>query len=264
MSPVALWGRPRFRALDRTAEVVLFVLAKEALRTDSPLDAEEQGLPAEVNLDTIGLQRSSRESVEGLLASLRVRAASDLGTTEALDSAQVVYRVRAVRQDPPDLGYLQGAWAVTRWLCSLGATAVLDGFPIVWRPSAEILEWRPDRELSIRREVSVTLETDAESGGKHILHTRGMGKFARFDLIARVQASEREKAGELLLGLAQAQALGHVLRVDRENWVTGVGGGRLVPYAPGINAPEVNLNNDGLLLEALTLEPKADEPVQLS
>jgi len=207
-----------------------------------------------VDLEGIDLQRNSREAIEGLLSHLRNRAESELGTSEALDSARFIYRVGAVRRDPPDLGYLQGAWAVSRWLCSLGATAVLDAFPITWKPASEILGWRPERPFSIDREISVTFETDARFGRRHLLHTRGMGKFARFDLLTKIQPSERDKAAEVLLGLAQAEALGHVLRVDRENWVTGLGGGRLVAHAPEVNAPEVNLNNDGLLLEALKLE----------
>ena len=72
---------------------------------------------------------------------------------------------------------------MARWLCSLGASAVLDGFPILWRPAPEILGWSPDRELNIDREISVTFETDERFGRAHVLHTRGMGKFARFDLI---------------------------------------------------------------------------------
>jgi hypothetical protein len=98
--------------------------------------------------------------------------------------------------------------------------------------------------------VSIVFETEQTAGFGHLMHTRGMAKFARPDLLA--SASNVDEAALLqpvLNRIGLAMARGRVLTAGRAINLADLGAAfDLLPYRPAANAPEVNLNNDGLLL----------------
>jgi hypothetical protein len=96
--------------------------------------------------------------------------------------------------------------------------------------------------------VSLIAETEPQPGFGHPVHTRGMVKFGRPDLIAGVPADRIEDTGRILNHLARMLAEGHVLEPGQQLRFDGRRTLAVTPYAPDATTPEVNLNNDGLLL----------------
>lgn len=255
MSQVPLWPRPRYRPSGRRAEVYLFAFADEPLSLEAELDPEEHGAPSTEALEAVRTALRTRAADPDWFDGLRAIAAPDRPSTAAVESSSVVYRIDSTAEDPRDLRHLQSAWAVARWLCAAGCTAVLDGGPIEWHAGADLLSLSPDRPFDLWREIRIVFEIEPSRGVGHVLHTRGMLKFARPDLLTIVPEFDRDRAVNLIRALAQAQALGHTLPLARIQMVRGVGRGRLEPYVPDENAPQVNLNNDGLVLVIEALDP---------
>ncbi len=124
-------------------------------------------------------------------------------------------------------------------------------------PTSTVLSWHPTRPFDIAKEVTVTFEVDASWNGRHLVHTRGMRKFARPDLVAVVVGEQAEAAAGLLNALALAQAQGHVLQHGQRVTVAGFGRAQPTGYVAGKNAPEVELGNDALLAR-LVLDSSGD------
>ena len=81
----------------------------------------------------------------------------------------------------------------------------------------------------------------------HALHTRGMIKFARPDLVTGVPPERVSEVAAMINSVAGRLADGAVLEPGQ---VLNRGGRamRVLAYQPGRNAPELELNNDALLL----------------
>jgi hypothetical protein len=175
-------------------------------------------------------------------------AVQQLGDVELLDRASCCYSIRVEVEDPPELAYLQLAWAVAAKLARAGASVTLDAAAATWHRRAEVAALSPHRPFTLRHEVSVIAETEPAAGFGHPVHTRGMIKFGRPDLIAGVPASRIEETGRILNRLARMLADGHVLvpgqRVRFDDHRTVL----IAPYAPDRETPDVVLGNDGLLL----------------
>lgn len=188
---------------------------------------------------------------EGPLRSMAMR---DLGAEvfDRLKMTRHCHRIQAAVPDPPTLGYLQAAWGIARWFVERGACAVLDGHALRWTSGDTVLRLAPDRPFELSREIMTVFETEPSPDFGHIAHTRGMAKFGRPDLVI-VGVARRDLADAAhrrLMSVAHALALGAQMRVGE---TVSVGGGPpllLAEYAPGANAPELNLNNEGLLVGA--------------
>jgi hypothetical protein len=117
------------------------------------------------------------------------------GVLSELRRAQFGAQVACDVADPPDLGHLQFAWAIVRWLLGSGATAVLDADAGRWFGREEILGWHkagwPDgRKFALEREVAFS--TLPLTGSAHwAIQTHGMTKFGRPDLLS-IFASQGE------------------------------------------------------------------------
>lgn len=115
-----------------------------------------------------------------------------------------------------------------------------------WHDGPSVKAWPADRPFDFNREVHVTIETG--DGDDLLVHTRGMIKFARPDVLIPLRMTTPAFGARVVRALGQRLAdgevspLGTVLRID------GLPRFRVYPYQPDVNAPEVNLNNDGLLL----------------
>ena len=73
-----------------------------------------------------------------------------------------------------------------RWpkLAQTGACATLDVYAANWLSGAIVASLPPDRPFTLHREVSLIAETEPTPGFGHAVHTRGMMKVGRPDLIA--------------------------------------------------------------------------------
>ena len=183
---------------------------------------------------------------EGPLGSLARRALGD--DAAKLGGAKSCVRINGEVPDPADLAHLQLMWGLARAFLESGCFAVLDAHQARWFPGQEVLGWAPDRAFELGREVSVIFETDASPGYGHVVHTRGLAKFGRPDrIMTGAKPDEADLAGRRLDALALKLAMGERLVPGAELETLG-GAARLEEYRPGLNAPDVQLNNDGLLL----------------
>lgn len=153
--------------------------------------------------------------------SLRTIAERDLGSLAALDAADHVHMIIADVPAPEDLGYLQTAWALARYLASRGAGVVLDAhamrFTSTLPPAAG--------ELDVRHEVRIIYETSsARPDAGHALHTRGLRKFGAPDLVALCSDPDVALVSKVIETIADAIARGEELAPGRHG----------VDLAPGI------------------------------
>jgi hypothetical protein len=180
---------------------------------------------------------------------MRNIAARELGDDLGrLDTASCCYSIQVEVDDPADLTHLQLAWAVASHLAGSGSFAVLDAYACTWYPGPAVASLPPDRPFVIQREVSLTAETEPTPGFGHAVHTRGMVKFGRPDLIAGVPAERIEQTGRILNHLARMLADGQTLHPGQKLRIDGQRTLTVAAYQPDAAVPDVNLSNDGLLL----------------
>jgi hypothetical protein len=117
-----------------------------------------------------------------------------------------------------------------------------------WLAGPTVASLSPHRPFAIQPEVSLIAETEPTPGFGHPVHTRGMIKFGRPELVTGVSADRIEETGRILNYLARMLAEGHnflpgqQLRPDGHRVLT------VAAYTPNAITPELELNNDALLL----------------
>jgi hypothetical protein len=247
------WARPAFRPTGRPASVALVAFADDdILGTDADLRLSgtvPPGAPV-VALDFRGHHVSdSAEWIDGWrTGGIRTVAERDLGDPARLDAAKYCYMASIEVDDPADLTHLQLAWAVASALARKGAFAVLDVYAVSWWAGPAVAALAPDRPFTVQQEVSLTAETDPTPGFGHTVHTRGLIKVGRPDLITGVPVDDIQHTAQILNHLGRMLAEGHLIEPGQQFRFDGERTLRVEPYAPGDNAPDVGLNNHGLLL----------------
>jgi hypothetical protein len=237
---------------DAVAHVALFCFSG-ALR-DAPMSALKYGAPSQRALEGLAVQEVPRDADAGWFdgfrqGALRSVAATQLGPAlKDLDAATTLHVVQVERADPTDLTHLQAAWAVVAWLVDRGATVVLDAHAQRYWTAAGLRDWPASRPFALSAEVSVLVEDTPQPDGTFVVHTRGMKKLARPDLVAvGVPKAGWDRAGALLRTLALAMAGGVALRPG-EATTEATTPVRLSAYAPPGNAPQLHLNNAALVV----------------
>jgi hypothetical protein len=86
---------------------------------------------------------------------------------------------------------------MSRWLCARGASIVLDVHAFRYRTSAEVEELGFEA-ADVLRDVKLVLETDATQDGLHLMHTRGLCKFARPELMCFIEPNDASLMGRVL------------------------------------------------------------------
>jgi hypothetical protein len=188
-------------------------------------------------------------------------ALDQLGSNvELLDRADFCHTVSFSLSPMTDFGYLQAAWAIARWMVDRGGSVVLDVHAARFSPTDAVRAIPPDAPLDVPRELSFIFETDADGDGNHVVHTRGMRKFGRPDLVAQVGPDDANLVRDIFVQLAIAMADGPVPGSPRHGVdlteritlylvpddVNGTAGGASRP--PPRMAERLGLNNDALLL----------------
>jgi hypothetical protein len=250
------WARPYHQALDRVAKVTLLAFADAPLDLSSPINRSRHGLPLGFDVNALDVRQHLRheapEWFDGFFtpAMLRVSEHDLPGLDREYSNLTALYSVRLEFPEPPDLAYLQGCWAFMAWLCECGARFVLDEHAIRWHTREQVLQLDPMRAFDIKNEISVVFETDLTPGFGHVMHTRGLAKFGRPDLVLRgAEQVDAHVGGILLNGLASRAALGAALLEKQTVGPKGLTPRPLIQYEPGRAHPEVHLNNDGLVLD---------------
>jgi hypothetical protein len=250
---IPLWTRPHHRATRADASVLLVAFSEAPLADGVPFSMSRYGVPTEAAASSLDTRTHARDDDPewfdgwrtGAIASI---AASQLTDGGRLGSARFCHSATARVTDPPDHGHIQAAWAAARSFVERGCFAVLDAHAGRWHDGARVAALAPDRPFDLGAEVTMVFETDRTPDFGHPIHTRGMAKFARPDLMAAAEPDTADMLAQVLHHLAQALADGETLSPGQAIDVDGRHEGSLMPYQPGVNAPEVHLNNEGYLL----------------
>jgi hypothetical protein len=250
-SSIAPWNRPAYQATGGRAKVMLIAFADRDL-LDGTLELRgvvPAGVPtAALDLRTHRYVDSSAWIDKWRANGLRNIAEKQLGDLTRLDAAPYCYSIGVELDDPADLTHLQLAWAIASRLAQVGAFAFLDAYACNWLAGTGVAVLEPNRPFAVRHEVSLIAETEPVAGFGHPVHTRGMIKFARPDLIAGVPFDRIEHTGQILNHLAQMLADGHQLTAGQQLRFDGRRALRVTTYEPNTTTPDVSLANAGLLL----------------
>ncbi|MEW5738660.1 MAG: hypothetical protein AB1938_07015 [Myxococcota bacterium] len=254
---IETWPRARFASGGGFVRFDLFCFSPGKL-ADLPLSAATYGLPNQAAMEGLEVREIPRDQEPAWFDGFRSGALRNIATDQLgpalkdLDEATVVHAVFVRKSDPKDLSHLQAMWAVAKWLVARGATVVLDAQAHRFWKAADVKDLPVSRPFTLSSEVSVLVENEPLPDGTFLVHTRGMLKFGRPDLVAvGVPKAQWDKAGALLRTLALAMAGGAVFKAGQTSGEDKAKV-RFVAYEPPKNAPELNLNNDGLLVQDVT------------
>jgi hypothetical protein len=250
----APWSRPAWSAGGGEAEVVYVAFSELPLPQALRLDRARHGLPADqlppqVRLLAFDQQQHAdwiRGFFDGALGTLGAKA---LGWSEPpIARAQHAFLIRGTFADPSDLSYLQACRALLRALAWGGAFCAVDAHSHVWVSGEDLRAEAVDAPFDALDHVALIFETDGDESWGHVAHSRGLRKFGRPDVVlTRLTEEHGERVGHLLAPIVRHLCDGH--RLGPGGTVSGPGGDLLaIRYVPGISAPDLHLNNDGLLL----------------
>jgi hypothetical protein len=212
---VAAWPRSEYRPSCERTRICLVCFGVAPL-SDVPLSRTRFGLPDRNLASQLDVREYARNAYPEWFAgwwsdALGVYARQDLGPAfERLMKCDLCQTLQLEVADTPDLTPLQTAWGMARWLCERGALFVLDVYACRFHERQLLLSY-PLEALAVERELKLVFETEASEHGLHLLHTRGMCKFARQELLAYVRPEDAELAGALLNQCAQRLIAGALI-----------------------------------------------------
>lgn len=229
MSTIAPWVFSTTPAQPRRPSVMLLVFGSGPLRNDVDMSMSRFGAPSHAAIAASSVQTVTRTMDHRWFdawrtGSLRAIAEPDLGAQlAALDAADHVHVITCEPARVDDLTYLQGAWALVRFLLARGGAIVLDALSMTYR-SAERVQ-AAGEPLDTRHEVRLIYETDStRADHAHALHTRGLKKFGAPDLVALCTDGDVGLVGQAINELAEQVARGTDLALPRH----------AVEVAPGV------------------------------
>lgn len=247
------WQRPSFRPTGRDADFMLIAFADEDVLGAGPELRLGGRVPSNAPAAALDLRvhhyADVPDWVDGWRAdALRNLAAMEFEDLSRLDAASCCYSITVSVPDPADLSHLQLGWAVAAEIAAAGAFAFLDVHPAGWQSGESVAALPPERPFVIQREVRLIAENEATPGFGHPVHTRGMVKFGRPELVVGVPAERIQETGQILNHLARMMAEGELITPGQKFRVNEQRVLVVEPYTPDGRVPELHLNNDALLL----------------
>lgn len=207
MADAVAWPRPYFKATAQNSKI-FFVCFGRAPLQEVPLDRARFGLPDPEIARQVDLREhprdQGREWYEGWWhGAFGVIAQQDLGEDlPLLLTSNVCYSIGLELPDRADLVPAQTVWALSRWLCARGASVVLDVHAFRYRTRAEV-ESLSFAEADVTRDVKIVLESEPTRDELHLMHTRGLCKFARPELMALIRPDDAGLLGRVLNQIAR-------------------------------------------------------------
>jgi hypothetical protein len=204
---VAAWPRPYFKAGEQPTKI-FFVCFGKAPLADVELVRSRFGLPSAELGNRVEVREHRRAAGRAWFenwwaGAFGVMAEQDLGDDLALlSTSDVCYTLSLELPDQADLAPLQSVWGLSRWLCARGMSVVLDVHAFRFRTRADIDALTFD-ESDVQRDVKLVLETDPTEDGLHLLHTRGLCKCARPELMCFIEQNDAALMGRLMNQLAR-------------------------------------------------------------
>lgn len=222
----SVWPRPYFTAGDLPTKLLFACFAKAPL-VEVELDRARFGLPSRELVPGLDVREHHRAAVpdwfEGWWrGSFGVIAERDLAQDLAqLTGSDLCVSVRLELPDRPDLAPLQAAWGVVRWLCARGASVVLDVHAFRFRTRAAV-EQLGFEGSDLERDVKIVLENQPTRGGLHLLHTRGLCKVARPELVCFIRPDDVGAMSRLVSQIARTMMEGALANQIRLRAAEGV------------------------------------------
>jgi hypothetical protein len=251
---VVTWPRPYFKAGEQPTKIFFVCFGNAPLAEVEPTRARF-GLPSAELAKRVEVREHRRAAGRAWFedwwaGAFGVIAAQDLGEDlPLLTTSDVCYTLSLELADQADLAPLQSVWGIARWLCARGMSVVLDVHAFRFRTRADI-DALDFAESDVQRDVKLVLETDATEAGLHLLHTRGLCKCARPELMCFIQQDDAGLMGPVMNQLARTLLEGASPAQLRLRIADGV---ELVT-APSANRELV----DSLGLEAAVMLGRAD------
>lgn len=201
------WPRPYFTATSQPTKI-LFACFGRAPLSEVALDRARFGLPDAELARRVDLREYPRERArdwfeawwQGPFGAL---ARQDLGEDlSLLVTSDVCYTVGLEVADRGDLSPMQTVWALSRWMCARGASVVLDvhAFRFRTRQDVESLDFS---QADVTRDVKIVLESEPVTADLHLMHTRGLCKFARPELLCRIRPEDAALSGRVVNQVAR-------------------------------------------------------------
>lgn len=237
------WPRPLFEPGGRPAVFEFFVFFDGPPAMDPLPDLRGEGHAA-IAPDPAVLAQSMRRAddrahFDPLFLHLGDTATDDPALAARVRAAQGYVVVHGRIEDPPTLGYLQGAWAAVRAVARRGGFAVYDNRANRW--------WAADALLALPTHDNRpacgwrVLDHTAPGASTALFSTRGLIKFGRPEMVALVDGKKGPAAAKALLALGHAMILGRRLRSGDRIEIDGVFV-RARPYTAGFSAPDVRID----------------------
>ena len=204
---VAAWPRPYFKASEQATKL-FFVCFGRAPLADVELARARFGLPSAQLVRGVELREHQRATsppwFEGWWAGpFGVMAAQDLQTElPLLTTSDICFTLKLELEDQADLAPAQSVWGLARWLCSRGISVVLDVYAFRFRTRAHV-DALSFNHSDVQRDVKLVLETDATREGLHLMHTRGLCKFARPELMCFILPEDARVMGQAMTQIAR-------------------------------------------------------------
>jgi hypothetical protein len=261
LAGVLAWPRPYFKASEQRTSI-FFVCFGKAPLADVPLSQSRFGLPGVELAGQVDLREHQRAASKQWFedwwsSSFGVIAGQDLGDElPLLTTSDVCHTLKLVLPDQPDLAPIQTVWAMSRWLCARGASVVLDVHAFRYRTRAQVEELGFDA-ADVLRDVKLVLETDATQDGLHLMHTRGLCKFARPELMCFIDPNDASLMGRVLNQVGRtlmegADPLQIRLKVSEGvELVTRAAGDRALVESLGLEAAVSLVRADGAALAGI-------------
>lgn len=216
----AAWPRPYFEVGDQPTKIFFVCFGNEPL-AELVLERARFGVPDVELLRSFDVREhrraETREWFEGWWSkAFGVIAERDLGAAStSLTRSDLCVTLGIEQADRADLAPIQTAWSLVRWLCARGAEVVLDvhAFRFRTRGAVEALDFGGG---DVERDVKIVLENQATRNGLHLIHTRGLCKFARPELLCFVRPDDAEVIGRFFNQIARKLMQGapaHLARV---------------------------------------------------
>jgi hypothetical protein len=204
---VPAWPRPHFKATEQQTKIFFVCFGKGPL-AELPLSRARYGLPESEALTQIDVREHLRSADKAWFegwwnGSFAAVAQRDLGEDVALlTTSDTCFTLGLELPDQPDLSPQQSVWALARWFCERGAHVVLDvhAFHFRTRQDVEQLDFAGSDVL---RDVKLVLESEPTRDGLHLMHTRGLCKFARPELLCFVAPDDAALFGQAMNQIAR-------------------------------------------------------------
>ncbi len=210
--PEAAWRRPYFKASEQATKI-FFVCFGKAPLAEVELDPVRFGLPSAEMAKLVEVREHRRTAERAWFegwwsAAFGVIAERDLEQDlSLLTTSDVCYTLGLEVADQADFAPLQSVWGLSRWLCARGASVVLDVHAFRFRSRADI-DALSFVESDVQRDVKLVLESEPSDNGLHLLHTRGLCKFARPELLCFIRPDDAGLMGRLMNQLARTMMEG--------------------------------------------------------